>query len=98
MLVTAIPLPWLIAVQLYRVLGVLFLAAYLRQIMPAEFALHAGIGDTVIGLTAPLVAYAVMKNGRFARVTARCWNVLGIAELVLAVVLGFLTPPPHSSS
>ncbi|MGH3982266.1 MAG: hypothetical protein ACRDST_06170 [Pseudonocardiaceae bacterium] len=93
MLITTIPLPWLIAVQLYRVLGVSFLVAYFWQIMPAEFALHAGIGDTLIGLTAPLVAYAVMKNLRSARVLARSWNVLGIAELLLAVILGFLTSP-----
>lgn len=62
MLITAIPLPWLIAVQFYRVLGVLFLVAYPWQLMPAEFALHAGIADMLIGLTAPLVAYAVIKN------------------------------------
>ncbi|MDQ4012032.1 MAG: hypothetical protein M3228_15375 [Actinomycetota bacterium] len=92
-LVTAIPLHWLIAVQLYRVLGVSFLVAYLWQIMPAEFAVHAGIGDTLVGLTAPLAAYAVMKKVRSARVLARSWNVLGIAELVLAVTLGFLTSP-----
>lgn len=93
MLITAIPLPPLIAVQLYRVLGMLFLVAYLWQLMPAEFALHAGIGDIVIGLTAPLVAYAVMKNLRSARVLALSWNVLGIAELALAVTLGFLASP-----
>lgn len=92
-LITAIPLHWLIAVQFYRVLGVLFLVAYLWQLMPAEFALHTGIGGMLIGLTAPLVAYAVMKNLRSARVLARSWIVLGIAELVLAVTLGFLTSP-----
>ncbi|HVE96033.1 MAG TPA: hypothetical protein VNA67_03485 [Pseudonocardiaceae bacterium] len=93
MLITAVPLPWLIAVQFYRVLGVLFLVAYLWQLMPAEFALHAGIGDTLIGLTAPLVAYVVMRDLRSARLLARAWNVLGIAELMLAVTLGFLTSP-----
>lgn len=93
MLITAIPLPWLIAVQLYRVLGVSFLVAYLWQLMPAEFELLAGIGDILIGLAAPLVAYAVMKNLRSARVLARSWNVLGIADLVLAVTLDSLTSP-----
>lgn len=98
MLITAIPLPWLIAVQLYRVLGVSFLVAYLWQLMPAEFELLAGIGDILIGLAAPLVAYAVMKNLRSARVLARSWNVLGIADLVLAVTLDSSPPPPRSGS
>jgi hypothetical protein len=99
MLITAIPLPWLLAVQLYRVLGVLFLAAYLWQIMPAEFALHAGIGDTVIGLTAPLVAYAVMKNGRSTRVAARAAGTsLASPSWCLRSSWDFSPPPPRSSS
>jgi hypothetical protein len=92
-LVEAIPLHWLIGVQLYRVLGAVFLVAYLQHRMPAEFALPAAVGDIAVGLAAPGVAYAVRKNRRSARSLARVWNIIGIADLALAVSLGFLTSP-----
>jgi hypothetical protein len=92
-LVEAIPLHWLIGVQFYRVLGVAFLLAYFERHMPGTFAVPAGVGDILVGLAAPLAAYAVVKNVRSARLVARGWNILGIADLVLAVSLGFLTSP-----
>jgi hypothetical protein len=92
-IVEAIPLHWLIGVQVYRVLGATFLVAYLGHHMPADFAVPAGVGDVAVGLAAPLVAYAVLRKIRPARLLARAWNVLGIADLVLAVSLGFLTSP-----
>jgi hypothetical protein len=49
--VAAIPLPWLVGVQLYRVVGLLFLALYGLGLMPGEFAIPAGWGDAAIGLT-----------------------------------------------
>lgn len=88
-----IPLPWLIGVQLYRVLGVVFLVAYGRRLMPAEFALPAGVGDILVGITALPVAYALARMARRARSVAVAWNVIGIADLVLAVTMGFLTSP-----
>lgn len=91
--VERIPLPWLMGVQLYRVLGAVFLFAYAQDLMPGEFALPAGLGDVAIGLAAPLVAYAFVRRGASARRAAVAWNILGIADLVVAVSMGFLTSP-----
>ena len=92
-LIRAIPTPWLIGVQLYRVLGALFLIDYARHHMPGPFALPAGIGDIAVGLLAPAAAYALVKAPRLGTRIAVAWNVLGIADLVAAVAMGFLTSP-----
>lgn len=92
-LVDAVPAAGLIGVQFYRVLGVLFLVAYAEHRMPGPFALPAGIGDVAVGLAAPLVAYALAKGFRSARALGVAWNIAGIADLVLAVSMGFSTSP-----
>jgi hypothetical protein len=89
-----IPLHVLVGVQFYRVVGVLFLIAYAQDDMPAEFALPAGIGDILVGLTAVVVAVLLLKQGeQRARFTVLAWCALGILDLVVAVIAGFLSAP-----
>jgi hypothetical protein len=89
-----IPLPVLVGVQFYRVGGVLFLIAYAQDDMPAEFALPAGIGDILVGLTAVGVAVLLLKHGKQrARFTVLAWCALGLLDLVVAVAAGFLSAP-----
>jgi hypothetical protein len=92
-LIEAVPQPWLVAMQFYRTLGVIFLILHASGRMPGLFALPAGWGDVAIGLTAPVVAYLYARNpvGNIAAV--RTWNVLGLADLAVAVTTGFLTSP-----
>jgi len=88
-----LPLPWLVGVQLFRAIGVLFLVAWALDLMPAVFALPAGIGDVAVGLAAPFVARRLERDPVGGRRMAVAWNVAGIADLVLAVTLGFLSSP-----
>lgn len=92
-LVDAVPLPALVGVQLYRVLGVVFLVALAQGHLPAEFALPAGIGDVAVGLAAPLVAYGLVRERRWSRPAAVVWNIADIADLVVAAATGFLSSP-----
>ena len=91
--VDEIPLHWMIGLQLYRVVGVVFLVEWMLGVVPSEFALPAGIGDVAIGLSAPLVAALVKRDAPNARGAAILWNVLGIADLVVALTMGILTSP-----
>jgi len=84
---------WLIGVQITRVMGVAFLMLYARGLMPAEFAFPAGIGDIVIGITAPLVALVLFFKLSFGRKLAIAWNIVGFSELIVAIITGFLTSP-----
>jgi hypothetical protein len=82
----------LIAAQVFRVIGLLLLIAWLAGTLPGGFALPAAIGDLTVGLTAPLVATAVARR-RSLRL-AWTWNILGTADLVTAVTLGVLHGGP----
>jgi hypothetical protein len=83
-----LPLSTLVAVQTYRIVGVVFLIAWAQGALPGAFALPAGLGDVVIGLVAPFVAAAVSRSVAGHRFWAIAWNVAGLADLVFAVFLG----------
>ena len=75
--------------QAWRWAGFGFLALYAHKILPGIFALPAGLGDMAIGVTAPWVLLALVRQPAFAASAAfRRWNVLGILDLIVAVSLG----------
>jgi hypothetical protein len=83
--------PALIAVESYRVLaGGVFLGLMFVNQLPAVFAIPAGGGDVLIGLTA-FWAAASLRSRRLGPAVA--WNLLGILDLVVAVSLGIATTP-----
>ncbi len=89
--VRGLPQGWLVGVQVYRVIGGIFLILWSTGQLPAVFALPAGAGDIAVGLAAPLVAWAASKRG--GRAAVILWNILGLADLVVALTMGFLTSP-----
>lgn len=92
-IVAALPLEWLIAAQVYRCLGAVFLVLYVSGKLPWEFGVPAGVGDILIGAAAPVVAVICARYWRAAGPVARWWNYFGILDLVVAVGTGFLTSP-----
>jgi hypothetical protein len=89
----AIPLPFLVAVNAIRILGVTFVVLHAAGELPAPFAPSAGWGDIFVGVTALPVAWSMLRFGARARPLALLWNVIGIADLVNAVALGALSAP-----
>src|SRR6266568_1459917 len=75
-----IPQHRLIGVQVYRVIGSVFLISYAQGKLPGEFAISAGIGDTVVGLTAPVVALLVLAQHPWAFRLAVVWNIPGLCQ------------------
>src|SRR5437867_3652988 len=64
----------LTVVQSWRFVGFGFLALYAYGILPASFALPAGLGDMAIGITAPLIALR-FSDSRYRRLFL-LWNAL----------------------
>jgi hypothetical protein len=87
----AAPLSWLVGVQVYRILGFIFLRLWLHGRLPVYFALPAGIGDMLVGVNALPLAFALRSDSRLARRLALGWNVFGILDLVNAVTKGITT-------
>jgi len=92
-IVTATPLAWLIGVQFFRTFGLVFVILYAGGNLPGVFALPAGIGDGLVGITAPIVAYLLLTQHPWARPAAVLWNIAGIIDLVVAMTIGFLSSP-----
>jgi len=89
----AMPVTWLIALQLYRVVGAMWLVGALRGTLPGVFGWPAGIGDVLTGLFAVPAAMAVATGTAQGRRAAIAWNIFGLADLAVAVTLGFITSP-----
>jgi hypothetical protein len=92
-IVESIPQEWLLAVQAPRVVGATFLVLLAEHRLPGQFARPAGWGDVLIGISAPFVAYAFHTRRTWSRPLAVAFNVLGIADLVIAIGTGFLYSP-----
>jgi len=92
-LVSAIPLHWIVAAQVYRIGGGIFLVLWADGRLPWQFALPAGIGDVTTGIVAVVVAVQLAQKAPGALRAAYGWCLFGIADLVVAVTMGGLTSP-----
>ena len=87
--VLSIDLRLVAGIQAWRWAGLGFLSLYAHNVLPAVFALPAGLGDMAIGVTAPWMTLALIRQPGFAASgTFIRWNVLGILDLVIAVSIG----------
>lgn len=87
--VLSLDLRFIAAMQAWRWAGLGFLDLYVYKVLPAVFALPAGLGDMAIGVTAPWMILGLVRQPGFAASgTFIRWNVLGILDLLIAVSIG----------
>ncbi len=89
----AMPAAWLVALQVYRLFGSVFLAGALGGLLPSLFGLPAGIGDVLTGLFAVPTAIAVANGSAEGRKSAIIWNFFGLVDFAIAITLGTITSP-----
>lgn len=89
--VQRIPQERLVGINALRVLGVMFVALYLQGLLPAAFALTAGIGDILVGMSALVISARMRRGDASVKSSAVVWNLAGILDLVVALTLGFLS-------
>jgi hypothetical protein len=90
--VLSLDLRLIAGVQGWRWAGFGFLALYAHKVLPAIFAMPAGLGDMAIGATAPWVVLALLRRPGFATSKAFTrWNLLGMLDLAVAVSIGTLS-------
>lgn len=84
-LLSAIELHHIIAIQIYRMAGFIFLYLYyVPGTLTRGFALNAGIGDVLTGLLALPVAWLAWKRVRGYQLAVVAWCLFGIGDLVNA--------------
>ena len=88
----------LIGVHAWRILGIVFLWGMTQGLLDPAFAIPAGIGDILIGVTAIPFALFLWKGYSWSKYAVVVWSVLGIADLVNAVTLGVITNSDFSTS
>jgi hypothetical protein len=75
--------------QAWRILGALFVVVHVFGHLPGMFAWPAGIGDVLVGVAAPFVAWGLMidpwliRSARF-----RLFHVAGLLDFLVAVATG----------
>lgn len=80
-----------IRLNVWRVIGVIFLLLLASGEVPAVWALPTAIGDIIVGLTAFWVASQL--DSAAGRRRAVIFNLFGLADLVVAIGLGVMTSP-----
>lgn len=85
--ILSLDLKWLIGVHVVRApIGVALLLMDSAGRLPAEFAIKAGVGDIVIGLTAVFVMFLGTLSAVRIRTTF-VWNVLGLADILMVIAI-----------
>jgi hypothetical protein len=85
----AMPASWIVALQVLRVNGFVFLIAWASGTAPGVFALPAGIGDVLTGLLALPVAMSLGSDTGESRRAAIAWNIFGLLDFAVALSIGF---------
>jgi putative flippase GtrA len=88
----------LVAVHVWRILGIAFLWGVSQGILHPAFGVPAGVGDILIGVTAIPFAYFLRKGFSWSKYALVVWSILGIADLANAVSLGLITASEFGTS
>ena len=88
----------LVAVHTWRIGGIAFLWGMTQGLLDPAFAIPAGVGDILIGVTAIPFAIFLWKGYSWSKYAVVVWSVLGIADLVNALTLGQITSAGPSIS
>lgn len=91
-LLQSITLESLIAVHVFRVLGMFFLLLYGYHLLPDKFAFSADLGDLITAVLALPVARMASKRKPGWKAAVYAWNIFGILDIVnlltIAVIIG----------
>lgn len=92
-LLAATPLSWLIGTMVVRLAGGAFLAGVARgEVAKPWFAIWAGGLDLFVGLTALPLAWWVSSGATAALPAAVFWNVIGLVDFVVGIMISRLVP------
>ena len=92
--VDCVDVSWIMAIQMFRAFGYVFLILFDLSMLSESFALGAGYGDILVGLLAPVATYLWVQKTRLAKSFAILWNVIGILDLFAVAIPLYLISLP----
>ena len=91
-MILSLDLRLIVGMQAWRWAGFGFLSLYAHNLLPAVFALPAGLGDMAVGIAAPWMVLGLVRAPGFAASAKFVrWNLLGILDLIVAVSIATLS-------
>lgn len=92
-LLAATPLSWLIGTMVVRLAGGAFLVGVAKgEVAKPWFGIWAGGLDVFVGVTALPLAWWVSTGSPVALAAAVAWNVIGLLDFVVAIVISRIVP------
>ncbi len=93
-LLEVIPASWLVYVQSFRILMELFLwLMFMQNIIPKQMTFEGINYDVLAGLSAPLIAYYSLSEGKWPRIVAILWNIAGFLLVANITIVSILSAP-----
>jgi hypothetical protein len=80
---------WLVGLQVWRLIGGVFLIEMARGNLPGVFAYPAGIGDILVGAVAAIALIAYRNRAQLPRTAVITVLVLGVVDFLGAFFFGF---------
>ena len=80
---------WLIGLQLFRVIGGVFLIEMLMGNIPGIFAYPAGLGDILVGIIALIVLMVYKNSKEIGKTAVLIVIIIGVADFLSAFFFGF---------
>lgn len=90
-LLLASSLPSLIRLHVFRLIGCFFLLSWHYNLLPATFALTAGIGDIITAIAAIFLARYAEQKKQVAYPLVLVWNFVGLADMISVVSAAIIT-------
>jgi hypothetical protein len=84
-----ISLTLLVGSHLWRFVGLGFVIGWLKGDLPAGFGVPAGFGD-IIAAAGALILIPMIRKGTASREWLLAWNIIGLLDLISAIILGVL--------
>ncbi|HEX9503500.1 MAG TPA: hypothetical protein VF974_04240 [Patescibacteria group bacterium] len=89
-LLRSITLESLIALHVFRLLGVFDILLYFYHLLPGDFAFSAGMGDIITAILALPVAKMVSKGKPGSLKIAYAWNIFGTLDIITLLVIAVI--------
>jgi hypothetical protein len=88
--VAKLDLEQVFALQAWRVVGAAFLFTWGYGLLPAGFAIPAGIGDIAVGLAAPFIAVKIAQRSPKWKFSAWWFIFAGLLDFIIAFATGVM--------
>jgi hypothetical protein len=89
-LLRSIALESLVAIHIFRLVGIFFIILYFYHLLPSAFAFSAALGDIITALLALPVAWMVSKRKPWWKTAVYAWNIFGMLDIINLLVIAVI--------